>query len=105
MIQIPAEFKAGPKEVIDLRIQDPGLDFEKARALAKKKAHQLRGETMLLSWHNALTGEYHPTFDCGGSEKPAWVLYADSRGANLTIRINDGAFTFMFLTLEPDTKD
>ena len=99
MTQVPAILTDGPKEEIDLEIEDPELDFERAKDIAKAKSRELRGETMLLSWHNAQTGEYYPTFDCGGSEKPAWILYAESRGANLTIRINDGLYTFMFLQL------
>ena len=99
MIQIPAGTPDAPKEVVDLQIEDPDLDFEMAKDMAKQKSRELRGETMLLSWHNALTGEFYPTFDCGGSDQPAWIVYAESRGANLTLRINGGTYTFMFLKL------
>lgn len=30
----------------------------------------------------------------------AWVVYADARGADLTVDVNDGQYTFMFLRLE-----
>ncbi len=101
MVRISAGIPDDPKEEIDLRVENPKLDFEMAKDAARKKSRELHGETMLLSWHNAQTGEYYPTFDCGGSNQPTWILYAESRGANLTIRINDGAFTFMFLKLMP----
>jgi len=54
---------------------------------------------MLLSWNNAETGDYYPAFECGRSGRPGWVVYADARGADLTIDINDGRYTFMFLML------
>ena len=54
---------------------------------------------MLLSWNNAETGEYYPAFECGRIGRPAWVVYADARGADLIIDINDGRYTFMFLKL------
>ena len=99
MTQIHGDISDSRKEEIDLQIEGPDLEFVKAKAIVKKKAQAMYGETMLLSWHNALTGEYYPTYDCGGSDQPAWIVYAESRGANLTIRVNDGAFTFMFLRL------
>lgn len=99
MIQIPDVTPDGPREEINLQIEDPDLDFEKAKETAKQRSRELRGETMLLSWHNALTGEYYPTHECGGNDRPPWIVYAESRGANLTIRINNGAYTFMFLKL------
>ena len=99
MTQIPAGTPDSPKEEIDLQIEDSDLEFENAKAIVKKKSQEIYGETMLLSWHNALTGEYYPTFECGSSDRPAWIVYAESRGANLTIHINDGIYTFMFLRL------
>jgi hypothetical protein len=54
---------------------------------------------MLLSWNNAETGEYYPAYECGRSGRPAWVVYADARSADLTVDINDGRYTFMFLKL------
>jgi hypothetical protein len=54
---------------------------------------------MLLSWNNAETGEYYPKTECGHSGRPPWVVYADARGADLIIDVNDGQYTFMFLKL------
>ena len=56
MTQVPAALPDGPKEEIDLQIADPELDFERAKDIAKAKSRELRGETMLLSWHNASNG-------------------------------------------------
>ena len=35
--------------------------------------------------------------ECGPGDKPAWVIYAESRGGDLTIDINEGQFVFIFL--------
>jgi len=99
MVQIRTGIDGGAKEEIRLRFAEAGLDFEKAKDLAKRKAREICAESMLLSWNNAGTGEYYPTFECGSSGRPAWVVYADARGTDLTIDINDGQYTFMFLKL------
>jgi len=99
MVQIRTEIDGGAKEEIRLMVGEAGLDFEKAKDLAKRKAREICAESMLLSWNNAVTGECYPTFECGSRGRPAWVVYADARGADLTIDINDGQYTFIFLKL------
>jgi hypothetical protein len=99
MVQIRTGMYGGAKEEIRLQVAEAALDFEKARDLAKRKAREICTESMLLSWNNAETGEYYPTFECGSSHRPAWMVYGDARGADLTIDINDGRYTFMFLKL------
>jgi len=99
MIQILSGIDGGAREEIRLRVEKAGLDFEKARDLARRKASEICAESMLLAWNNADTGESYPAVECGRSGQPAWVVYADARGADLTIDINDGQYTFMFLKL------
>ena len=99
MVQIRSGSIGGAREEVRLRVEETGLGFEKARDLAKRKAQEICSEAMLLSWNNTETGEYYPAFECGRIGRPAWVVYADARGADLTIDINDGRYTFMFLKL------
>ena len=35
-------------------------------------------------------------------EKPAWVIYAESRGGNITIDINQEEYIFIYLDLSKD---
>jgi len=99
MVQIRSESIGGAREEIRLHVAEAGLDFEKAKHLAKRKAREICSEAMLLSWNNAETGAHYPAYECGRSGRPAWVAYADVRGADLTVDINDGRYTFMFLKL------
>lgn len=99
MVEIRTGAGTGPPQVIRLQADKAGLDFEKAKELARRTAREISGEAMLLSWHNAETGEHYPTVQCGRSGRPAWVVYAEARGADLTIDINDAEYTFMFLKL------
>jgi hypothetical protein len=89
----------GAREEVCLRVEKTGLDLETAKELAKRKARGICAESMLLSWNNAETGEYYPKTECGHSGRPPWVVYADARGADLIIDVNDGQYTFMFLKL------
>jgi hypothetical protein len=84
-------------ETIKLRITDPDLDFEKASDLARTKARAINKDAMMLAWFNRRSGEGFPDYDCGGLDRPPWQVFADARGANLTVDINDGAYIFMYL--------
>ena len=99
MAQIKSEPDEFSAEHIKIHIVDPDLDFLKAKDLSKEKAGERCKDPMLLSWHNGKTGEFYPRFDCGSRDKPAWVVFAEARGGNLTIDINDGAYVFIYLML------
>jgi len=82
-----------------LQIDDPDLDFSKAKDLAKEKAREHCRDPMLLSWHSGKTGKFYPRFECGGGDTPSWRVFAEARGGNLTIDINNGEYTFIYLQL------
>ena len=100
MAQIFSEPGEAPHEYIRYNMDDPELDFSKAEEAAKKIALTKCRNCMVLSWKNGQTGEFYPNRECGTQKKPAWIHYAETRGANLTIDINDGAYIFMILKLE-----
>jgi hypothetical protein len=85
---------------IKLKITDRNLNFEQAHAIAKQKAKELSTDPMLLSWYQGKTGKFYPDFECGRSDKPAWVLYAESRGGDTAININNGEYIFIYLALD-----
>ena len=99
MIQIPSKFDEFPVDHIKLQIKDPDLDIARAKDLAKVKARQLNKDAMLLSWYCRKTGKFSPKFECGHTHKPPWVIFAEARGGNLTIDINDGEYVFIYLKL------
>jgi hypothetical protein len=82
---------------IQLRVTGEPLDFSRARALADGRAEEAGGEPMLLAWYNGVTGEFSPQVTCCGEDKPAWLTYAESRGGDLVIDINDEAYVFVYL--------
>jgi hypothetical protein len=86
-------------ETVKLTIDDPDLDFNKAREHAKAKALEINPNAMQLAWYNGRTGQGFPHYECHPGERPAWRVFAESRGCNLTIDINAGAFLFLYLTM------
>jgi hypothetical protein len=88
-----------PGSHIELRIDKPDLDFEDARDLAKQKAKETCADPMLLSWYRGQTGESYPNAECGPGDRPAWIVYAESRGGDLTVDINDGQYVFIYLAI------
>ncbi len=65
--------------------------------MAKEKAREIDKNAMMLSYHSAKTGEYWPNHECGSDSRPPWLVFAESRGYNLKIDINNGEFEFFYL--------
>jgi hypothetical protein len=99
MIQIPSNPPKPDPATIRLRFDGLSLEFIQAKTLATEKARALSKNAMLLSWCDRKAGRYHPTFECGTDTRPPWMVYAEARGGNLTIDINDGEFVFIYLML------
>jgi len=99
MAQIFAVAENQSKEFLSLTITDTDLDFVKAKNIAKKTAFEKCDHPMILSWKNGKTGESYPDYECGINKKPFWIRYAEGRGANLTIDINQGDYVFMVLKI------
>jgi hypothetical protein len=85
---------------IRLTIDNKTLDVVTAKERAKQKAKELSADPMLLSWFCGKTGEYYPKTECGRSDKPPWIIFAESRGADIAVDINDGEYIFLFLSLQ-----
>jgi hypothetical protein len=88
-----------PGRHIKLSSGNKALEFELAKGIAKAKAKEYAGDPMLLSWFNGKTGESYPNLECGPGDKPAWIVFAESRGGDLTIDIDDGDYVFIYLSL------
>jgi hypothetical protein len=84
---------------IKIHIDDPNLDFDKAKKFARQEAQEKCDDPMLLSWYCGKTGESYPNLECGPGDKPAWITYAESRGGDITVDINEGKFVFIFLAI------
>ena len=85
------------KDPVHLRVAGEP-DFARARARADQRARELAAEPMLLAWYNGGTGEFSPQVTCCRDDRPAWLTYAESRGGDLVIDINDEAFVFVYRT-------
>ncbi len=86
------------KDPVDLRVDGP-LDFQQAQDLARQKAGELGAEPMLLAWWDRARGVFSPNITCCREDKPSWLTYAESRGGNIVICINDLEYVFVFIGL------
>ncbi len=84
------------KDPIDIDVPDEALDFSRARVFADRRARELDAEPMLLAWYDRGTGAFSPQVTCCGDAKPAWLIYAESRGGDLVIDINHEAYVFVY---------
>jgi hypothetical protein len=97
MAQIDTTSTPYPLETVSLTADDPNIDLDAARALAKTKAREMDPNAMMLSYHSEKTGEVWPAYDCGGGDRPPWIVFAEARGYNLKIDVNAGDYEFFYL--------
>lgn len=81
---------------IELRTEGVDLDFLRARALAEEQVRKLTVEPMLLAWFDKKEARFSPDVICCGTEKPTWLVYAESRGGNISVDINDEEYVFVY---------
>jgi hypothetical protein len=81
---------------IDIALRDAPLDFARARAIADRRAQELAPDPMLLAWYDRDAGAFSPQVTCCGDDKPAWLIYAETRGGDLVIDINQEAYVFIY---------
>jgi len=84
------------KDPIEIQVDDPNLDFSQAQALARRRAKEVCAEPMLLAWFDRARGAFSPNITCCREDKPSWLTYAESRGGDLVISINDLDYVFVF---------
>jgi hypothetical protein len=84
------------KDPIDIGVRDEPLDFTRARAIADRRARELAPEPLLLAWYDRDAGTLSPRVPCCRDAKPGWLIYAESRGGDLVIDINDEAYVFVY---------
>jgi hypothetical protein len=87
-------------DAIKVSLTDRDLDFERARQEAQKKVREVLSAPTLMAWYERKTGRYSPDVECCGEEKPSWMIYAESRGGNTIVDINEGEYVFMFTNFE-----
>ncbi len=83
-------------EPIDVRVENRKLDFYSAKSLADGIARRKASEPLLLAWFAEKGWKHSPAVVCGCGEKPSWLVYAQSRGATISIFVNEGEYVFLY---------
>ena len=96
---IKSNIKDYPGNHVNIETDNPNLEFEEAKDIARQRAKELSLDPMLLSWFQGNTGESYPKMECGPGDIPAWMTYAESRGGDLVMNINRGQYIFIYLSI------
>ncbi len=81
---------------VRVMLDDNPLDFSGARTIADRKAKELSSDPMLLAWFDRSSGRFSPDVTCCGDDKPTWLVYAESRGADIEVDINNEDYVFVY---------
>lgn len=81
---------------IEITIDQRPVDFKAAKSVADDKAREVGSDPMLLAWFDGSTGRFSPNVTCCGDDKPTWLVYAESRGGNLSVYVNNGEYVFVY---------
>ena len=84
---------------VAIHLQEGDLDFSSARLIADAKVREMTSDPMLLAWYDRKQGAYSPNVECCSEHKPGWIVYAESRGGNISIDINDETYVFIYADL------
>jgi hypothetical protein len=98
-MRVQPEAAGDERQVLRLRMESGAHDFESAAQRAREAAREISRDAMMLSWYDRERDTGYPAFECSGSDRPPWQVFAESRGANLIVEINEGAYLFFFLKL------
>jgi hypothetical protein len=93
-VELTKEMLSSPFE---LSISDNDLTFSEAREIADRKAFEINPDAMLLAWFDRKSGTFSPRVECCSDKKPGWLVYAESRGGEIVIDINDEEYVFVYL--------
>lgn len=88
--------------LVKIKVNDPDLNFAAARVRSDKKVSELIKNPMLMGWYDKNAERFSPNVTCCSDEKPGWVVYAESRGGNYSVSINDEQFVFIYADLTQD---
>jgi len=91
----PHWYQFGP--TIKVEKNEGDLNITAARIIADTAAARLSPDPMLLAWYEARSSDFSPRVDCCcAKKKPGWLVYAESRGGEIQIVINDLEYVFIY---------
>ncbi|HAA03643.1 MAG TPA: hypothetical protein DCZ69_02755 [Syntrophobacteraceae bacterium] len=81
---------------LTVSVPSEGLTLSSARQIADHRATTINPDVMLLAWFDRKTGQVSPRVECCRGDKPGWLVYAESRGGDIVIDINDEEYVFVY---------
>lgn len=91
-LDIQKDMLSGPIEVRT----DRSVDFAEARAMADERVRNTVEDPMLLAWFDRKATKFSPDVICCGTNKPSWLVYAESRGGTISVDINNEEYVFVY---------
>jgi hypothetical protein len=82
-------------EPIEVRT-DHSVDFGEARSIADERVRSKVEDPMLLAWFDRKASKFSPDVICCDTNKPTWLVYAESRGGTISVDINNEEYVFVY---------
>ncbi len=90
-------------KTIQIKSSDNDWDFYRSKKMSDALAGALLGENVCMSWYDKAEDRESPAHvsechtDC---DIPGYIDYAESRGAQVKVDVNDGTFVFCYRSVE-----
>jgi hypothetical protein len=80
----------------------PGMDYGEAQKAARDAALEVGGDVALVSYYDRARNKMVPEAVSSKEEHDGHRIYAESRGADIRVTVNDDEYDFFFLSFGDD---
>jgi len=80
----------------------PGMDYDEVQKAAKDAALEVGGDVALVSYYDRARNKMVPEAVSSKEGNDGYRIYAESRGADIRVTVNDDEYDFFFLSIADD---
>ena len=80
----------------------PGMDYDEVQKAARDAALEVVGDVMLVSCYDRARNKMIPEVVSSKEEHDGHRIYAENRGADIRVTVNNDEYDFFFLSIADD---
>lgn len=80
----------------------PGKDYDEVQKAARDAAQEVGGNVTLVSYYDRARNKMAPEAVSSKEGTDGYRIYAENRGADIRVTVNDDEYDFFFLSIGDD---